>query len=171
MKRIKSINGYTIYEANARDAARDNSVEAGYFYIYFSSDIRAYGRAYSYVEMEAGSLEEAIAFCTGSNYAAAMEYVEASTTAASHEEITAVEKLLDSGLTMDEIAAAEEEAEEEEENETVQAMQRGILFYVHVVSINSEHFHGPYFSMEAADAGAAHYASNTGAEYLPPVNN
>lgn len=72
MKRIKSINGYTIYQATARDAARDN-VEEGYFYLYFSSDIREYGRAYSYIEYEAGSLEEAEALATGSNYAAARE--------------------------------------------------------------------------------------------------
>jgi len=70
MKRIKSINGYTIYQATARDVTRHN-VEEGYFYLYFSSDIRAYGLAYSYIEMEAGSLEEAEAIATGSNYAAA----------------------------------------------------------------------------------------------------
>ena len=86
MKRIKSVNGYTIYQATARDAAQDSSIEAGYFYLYFSSDIREYGRAYSYAEMEAGSLEEAEAFATGSNYAAAREYVEASSTAATYEE-------------------------------------------------------------------------------------
>lgn len=114
MTRIKSVNGYTIYQATARDAAQDSSVEASYFYLYFSSDIRDYGRAYSYIEYEAGSLEEAEALATGTNYAMAREYVEANTTAASHEEIEAVEKMLDSGLTADEIAAAEEEAEEAE---------------------------------------------------------
>ena len=114
MKRIKSINGYTIYQATARDVTRHN-VEEGYFYLYFSSDIRAYGLAYSYIEMEAGSLEEAEALATGSNYAAAREYVEASTTAATYEEIEEIEKQLDNGLTIDEIEAAAEEAEEAEE--------------------------------------------------------
>lgn len=115
MKRIKSINGYTIYQATARDAAQDSSIEAGYFYLYFSSDIREYGRAYSYVEFEAGSLEEAEALATGSNYAVAREYVEANTTAATYEEIAEIEKQLDNGATIDEIEAAAEEAEEAEE--------------------------------------------------------
>lgn len=114
MKRIKSINGYTIYQATARDVTRHN-VEEGCFYLYFSSDIRDYGLAYSYIEMEAGSLEEAEAIATGSNYAAAREYVEASTTAATYEEIEEIEKQLDEGLTIDEIEAAAEEAEEAEE--------------------------------------------------------
>lgn len=114
MKRIKSVNGYTIYQATARDVTRHN-VEEGYFYLYFSSDIRAYGLAYSYIEFEAGSLEEAEAIATGTNYAAAREYVEASTTAATYEEIEEIEKQLDEGLTIDEIEAAAEEAEEAEE--------------------------------------------------------
>ena len=164
MKRIKSINGYTIYQATARDAARDN-VEEGYFYLYFSSDIREYGRAYSYIEYEAGSLEEAESLATGTNYAIAREYVEANTTAATYEEIEAIENMLDSGLTADDIAAAEEEAADDAE--CVQAIEKGILYYVRIFSSEYEHFHGPYFSMDAADAGARNYANNTGAEYLP----
>ena len=93
MKRIKSINGYTIYQATARDVTRHN-VEEGYFYLYFSSDIREYGLAYSYIEMEAGSLEEAEEFATGSNYAAAREYVEAETTAAPKLKIKINRKLM-----------------------------------------------------------------------------
>lgn len=169
MKRIKSVNGYTIYQATQRDENNDPSLTADYFYLYFSSDIRAYGRAYSYIEYEAGSLEEAVSLATGSNYAAAREYVEANTTAADYEEIEAVEKMLDSGLTVDDIAAAEEEAAEND-GESVQAIRKDILYYVHVFSSEYEYFHGPYFSMDAADAGARNYASNTGAEYLP-VNN
>ena len=168
MKRIKSINGYTIYQATARDVSRHN-VEEGYFYLYFSSDIREYGLAYSYIEAEAGSLEEAEEIATGSNYATAREYVEASTTAADFEDIAAVEKLLDQGYSLDDIAAAEEEAADD--TEAVQAVRRGVLYYVHVVSGDTEEYHGPYFSMDGADAGARHYAENTGAEYLAPVNN
>lgn len=165
MQRIKSVNGYTIYKATARDAAREN-VEEGYFYLYFSSDIRDYGRAYSYIEYEAGSLEEAEALATGTNYALAREYVEANTTAATYKEIEAIEKMMDSGLTADEIAAAEEEAADN--TESVQATQRGPLYYVHVFSSEYDTYHGPYFSIEAADLGALTYSRNTGAEYLNP---
>lgn len=168
MKRIKSVNGYTIYQATARDEARHN-VEAGYFYLYFSSDIREYGLAYSYIEMEAGSLEEAEALATGSNYAAAREYVEANSTAATYEEIEEIEKQLDNGLTLDEIAAAEEAAEEAAA-ETVHAEKIFRLFYVIVESDFHRDEHGPYFTMEAADQAARNYAQNTGAEYQP-VNN
>lgn len=114
MKRVKSVNGYTIYQATARDVSRYN-VEEGYFYLYFSSDIRAYGIAYSYIEAEAGSLEEAEAIATGSNYAIAREYVEASTTAADYAEIAEIEKQLDEGMTIEEIEEAAEEAAEAEE--------------------------------------------------------
>ena len=166
MKRIRSVNGYTIYQATARDAAQEN-VTAGYFYLYFSSDIRDYGRAYSYIEYEAGTLEEAEALATGTNYAAAREYVEANSTAATYEEIEAVEKLMDAGMTADDIAAAEEEAEEPE---AVQAIQEGRLFYVLRDSAQYIGTHGPYFTLEAADRAAQQYAENTGAVYLPPLN-
>ena len=82
MKRIKSINGYTIYQASARDVSKYN-VEEGYFYLYFSSDIRDYGLSCCEWDLEAGSIEEAEAFATGTNYAIAKEIVEETTTAAS----------------------------------------------------------------------------------------
>lgn len=106
MKRIKAVNGYTIYQATARDEEKYN-VEAGYFYLYFSSDIRDYGISCCDPDYEAGSLEEAESFATGTNYAIAKEYVEENTTAATFEEIAAIEKQLDSGATLEEIEEAE----------------------------------------------------------------
>jgi len=97
MKRVKAVNGYTIYEAAARDAVK-YGYEAGCFYVFFSSDIRDYGIANSYPEFEGiGSLEAAEECCAG-NYAKAREIVESWTTAASYEEIAEVEQLFDSGL-------------------------------------------------------------------------
>lgn len=167
MKRIKSVNGYIIYQATARDVTRHN-VEEGYFYLYFSSDIRAYGLAYSYIEFEAGSLEEAEAIATGTNYAAAREYVEASTTAATYEEIEEIEKQLDNDMSLEEIEAAADEAAEAAE--TVRAEKIGNLFYVIVENDFDRDEHGPYLTIEAADRAARYYAENTGAEYQP-VNN
>ena len=109
MKRIKAVNGYTIYQATARDAANRN-VEEGYFYLFFSSDIRDYGLSNCDWDWEAGSIEEAEAFATGTNYAAAKAIVEETTTAASFEEIAEVESKLDNGMTREEI---EEENEKE----------------------------------------------------------
>lgn len=94
MKKIKALNGYTIYEATKRDENKYNVTE-GYFYIYFSSDIRDYGISNSEWDFEAGSIEEAEAICNGSNYAKAKEIVEATTTTATYEEIEEVEKILD----------------------------------------------------------------------------
>lgn len=106
MKKIKAINGYTIYEATKRDENKYN-VEEGYFYIYFSSDIRDYGISNSYWDWEAGSIEEATEWATGSNYAIAKEIVEETTTAATFEEIEEVEALLNAGLSVEEITENE----------------------------------------------------------------
>ena len=93
MKRIKALNGYTIYQATKRDENKHNVTE-GYFYIYFSSDIRDYGLTNTYYDFEVGSIEEAEDFCNGSNYAKAKEIVEKTTTCATYEEIEEVEKIL-----------------------------------------------------------------------------
>ena len=104
MKKIKAINGYTIYQATDRDVSKYN-VEADYFYLYFSSDIRDYGLSNCEWDWEAGSIEEAEAFATGTNYATAKEMVEATTTAASFEEIQEVEARLDSISQQNDYAA------------------------------------------------------------------
>lgn len=100
MKRIKNMNGYAIYQAGARDVDKCGA-EEGTFYVYFSSDIRDYGLTNSEPEFEGlDTLEAAEGCCTG-NYAKAREIVEGRTTAASFEEIAAVEAQLDAG-TIDE---------------------------------------------------------------------
>jgi hypothetical protein len=104
MKRIKAINGYTIYQASARDVERYNYTE-GTYYIFFSSDIRDYGLAMSYPEWEDDNLECAIEWCSGTNYAIAREIVESRTTWATLEEIEEIEKQLDE-MSAEEIADA-----------------------------------------------------------------
>ena len=100
MKRIKSMNGYAIYQAGSRDVDK-YGVEDGAFYVYFSSDIRDFGISNSEPEFEGlDTLEAAESCCTG-NYAKAREIVEGRTTAASFEEIAEVEAQLDAG-TIDE---------------------------------------------------------------------
>lgn len=100
MKRIKSMNGYAIYQAGSRDVDK-YGVEDGAFYVYFSSDIRDFGISNSEPEFEGlDTLEAAESCCTG-NYAKAREIVEGRTTAASFEEIAEVEAQLDA-CTIDE---------------------------------------------------------------------
>lgn len=114
MKRIKAINGYTIYEATERDEKKYNVIK-GCFYIYFSSDIRDYGLQFSDCEYEASNLKEAMELCDN-NFAIAKEIAEEKNTAVSYEEIEKIETMLDNGLSKEEI----EEKEEEENKMTVQ---------------------------------------------------
>ena len=86
MKKVKAVNGYTIYEATERDEKK-YKVEAGYFYVYFSSDIRDFGITYSYPEMECGSIEEAESFCSCSDYAVVREALEEESTCVTYEDI------------------------------------------------------------------------------------
>lgn len=164
MKRIKAVNGYTIYEATERDEKCRN-VEAGYFYLFFSSDIRGFGLAYSDPEMECGSLDEAEEWAAGSNYAAAKEIAEAYNTAAAFEEIAAIETLLDNGMDAEKIAEAIETSDEE--RETVHVEKSDNLFFVCVERHGFADAHGPYFSAGGAENAAINYVKNTGAEYLP----
>ena len=153
MKRIKAVNGYTIYQATARDAANRN-VEEGYFYLFFSSDVRDYGLSNCEWDWEAGSIDEAVAFATGTNFAIAKEIVEETTTAASFEEIQEVEAKLDSGMNLEEI----EESADEESTLTVKdliAQEIDIDCYDDVCEELGIAFCGP---MELTEAGLKKFA-------------
>ena len=90
MKRIKAINGYTIMEVTARDEKQGNGT-AGEYAIFFSSDIRDYGVAYSTPEYDGiGSLDEAEAICNSKDnvtYAKARTICEQESTAVTYEDI------------------------------------------------------------------------------------
>ncbi|NBI80056.1 hypothetical protein D3Z39_14520 [Anaerotruncus colihominis] len=111
MKRIKGINGYTIFQAGPWDVSKYGFTD-GSFYVYFSSDVRDYGLLNSTPEFEdCGSIEEAEAHCTG-NFAIAKELVEAQTMAAGMDEILEVEALLNDGAAPNEAAGNQERIEE-----------------------------------------------------------
>lgn len=91
MKRIKALNGYTIYQTTSRD----KEYTPGEYVVYCSSDVREFGREYSYPEYEGiDSLEIAEELCVNDQFARAKEIVERTTTAATYEEIFAVEAML-----------------------------------------------------------------------------
>ena len=160
MKRIKAVNGYTIYQATARDVEKYN-VTADTYYIYFSSDIRDYGLAYSDPDWEADTLENAIEFCDASNYAIAKEIVEARTTAASFEEIVEVEKQLDAGISADEICDGNDD---DSDSEDVYVITESGLFYVRIDNNGLFTDHGPYFNLAGAEMAAENYKRNTQTE-------
>lgn len=157
MKRIKAVNGYTIYQASARDVSKYN-VEEGYFYLYFSSDIRDYGLSNCDWDWEAGSIEEAEAFATGTNYAVAKEIVEETTTAASFEEILEVEAKLDNGISREEI-----EEESDEEPTPIEAKIRNAIEFC----TRMETRYSTYRDMEN---DAANLFSDTFEEYMTIAN-
>ena len=72
MKRIKTVNGYVIYEAtSARDEANYNC-GIGHYNLYLSSDIRDFGLSNSYPDYEdVDSMAVAIAYANGSQFAVA----------------------------------------------------------------------------------------------------
>jgi hypothetical protein len=94
MKRIKSINGYSIYQAVTARDEESHRCQIGNYNIYFSSDIRDYGLSYSDPNWEdIDSLEIAIELCDD-NYAIAKEIAESTSTCVSFEEIEQIERNL-----------------------------------------------------------------------------
>ena len=132
MKRIKSLNGYTIYEVTERDAKHDASKTAGEYEIYFSSDIRDYGLSNSYAEFDGiDNLNVAMELCSG-NTAIAKEICESVSTCVDSADIEKVEKMLDDGATVDEIT-------EKLETGSVTRIYNG---YIHICDADTIHENG-----------------------------
>jgi len=95
MKRIKAMNGYTIFELNTRDINNEFfNATAGNYVIYLSSDIREYGRSNSCPEYEdIETLKEAIELCGGST-ATAIEIINESELDYTVENIETIEEVL-----------------------------------------------------------------------------
>lgn len=91
-KRIKAINGYTIYQLSERDVNNEfYNAEPGNYVIYLSSDIREYGRTNSTPEYEdIETLNECFEICDG---VTAIAY-EIAGDGASIETIDAVENVI-----------------------------------------------------------------------------
>lgn len=104
MKRIKTINGYAVFQsASTRDEKR-YGIPVGVFAIYFASDIKDYGITQSYPEWDdVETLEEAENLCNGNNYAIANEIAESESTFPTYAEIAEIESQLDAGKTREEV--------------------------------------------------------------------
>lgn len=104
MKRIKSVNGYTIYEATTQRDAENYRCEIGHFNIYLSSDIRDFGLANSYPEYEdIEQLSHALVMASASRYAVACELAEeiSGSTAQDMDLVLEIERRLDAGEALE----------------------------------------------------------------------
>ena len=106
MKRIKAINGYTIYQATTQRDADNYNCEIGEYSIYLSSDIRDFGLANSYPEYDrVDALSVAVAMCNGSSYAVACELAEelSNSTIQDMDLVLEIERRLDAGEALDSV--------------------------------------------------------------------
>jgi len=106
MKRIKSVNGYTIYEATTQRDADNYNCSIGNYNIYLSTDIRDFGLRNSYPEYEdIDSLAVALAMCSASHYGVAVALAdELSDSTVQDMDLTLeIERRLESGEALETI--------------------------------------------------------------------
>ena len=104
MKRIKTVNGYAIYQAITQRDADNYSCQIGSYNLYLSSDIRDYGLANSYPEYDdIDSLAVALELANGSNYAIACALAEelSDSTIQDMDLVIEIERRLDEGQTVE----------------------------------------------------------------------
>lgn len=106
MKRIKAINGYTIYQATTQRDADNYRCQIGDYSIYLSSDIRDFGLSCSYPEWDGvDSLAVAVAMCNGSKHAVAVELAEelSDSTVQDMDLVLEIERRLDAGESLESV--------------------------------------------------------------------
>ena len=106
MKRIKTVNGYTIYQAATQRDADNYNCEIGNYNIYIAQDIRDYGLQNSYPEWEnEDSLAVAVARCNGSQYAVAVALADelSDSTAQDMDLVLEIERRLEAGQSLEQV--------------------------------------------------------------------
>lgn len=106
MKKVRQINGYTVYQAATQRDADNYNCEIGNYNVYLSSDIRDFGLAYSDAEWEnEDSLAVVIARCEGSKYAVAAALAEelSGSTAQDMDLVLEIERRLDKGQSLEQV--------------------------------------------------------------------
>lgn len=104
MKRIKAINGYTIYQATTQRDADNYNCEIGHYNLYLSADIRDFGLANSYPEYEdIEQLSHALVMANDSRYAVACELAEeiSGSTTQDMDLVLEIERRLDAGEALE----------------------------------------------------------------------
>lgn len=100
MKRIKTINGYAIYQSMTQRDVDNYGCQIGNYNVYVAQDIRDYGLTNSYANFDdIDSLATAIELASGSNYAAACALADelSDSTIQDMDLVIEIERRLDSG--------------------------------------------------------------------------
>ena len=106
MKRIKTVNGYAIYQATTQRDADNYNCEIGCYNLYLSSDIRDFGLSCSYPEYDnIDSLSCALELAHGSSYAVACALADelSDSTIQDMDLVLEIERRLDAGACPDDI--------------------------------------------------------------------
>lgn len=106
MKKIRQINGFTIYQATSPRDEENHNCHTGNYNVYLSSDIRDFGLSYSTPAWEdEDSLSVVIARCNGSKYAVACALAEeiSGSTAQDMDLVLEIERRLDDGQSLEQI--------------------------------------------------------------------
>lgn len=100
MKRIQSINGYTIYQSTSQRDVDNYRCEIGNYNIYISADIRTYGLTNAWAEYDdVDDLVVALNICRASNYAIAVALEDElnDSTVQDYDMVLEIERRLDDG--------------------------------------------------------------------------
>lgn len=106
MKRIKSVNGYAIYQATTQRDADNYGLAIGEYNIYLASDIRDFGLSCSDPEYDRiETLANALEICNGSNFAVACALAEelSDSTIQDMDLCLEIERRLDAGQTVESV--------------------------------------------------------------------
>ena len=132
MKRIKSVNGYTIYEAVTQRDEDTYNCHVGEYNIYLSSDIRDFGLSNSYPEYESiDSLSVAEAMCGASQYAVAVDLAEelSSSTVQDMDLVLEIERRLEAGEALETIRLCSDTESDRLYDSVTEALNAGVDVY------------------------------------------
>lgn len=109
MKRIKTVNGYAIFQAVSERDAENYNCAVGNYNLYIAGDVREYGLSNSYPDYEdIDSLANALELANGSNYAIACALADelSDCTFQDMDLVMEIERRLDAGEDLDSIRDA-----------------------------------------------------------------
>ncbi len=109
MKKIRTVNGYAIYQAVSERDAENYSCAVGSYNLYLATDVRDYGLSSSYPEFEdIDSLANALEIAHASNHAIAEAMTEelGGSTCVDMDLVLEIERRLDAGEDPDSVRAA-----------------------------------------------------------------